>query len=213
MIPNKYLEEMRRNLRLRSRTANGIVDTSASKGKEKIVLITSGDKASELAHKNFEDAINYAWDMRDAPLSSPEDIRKIIEHLGLIINRGIVKEENLIRVLDSDKYAYVKVAKMKEHMEWFYPKLFERLMQSPGDPVEEAAFTEFQIDIRGHYFADGCGKTSMVSAAWVLFRRNHPLMEYIGGRDAFYSHTYTGTTKTEDEVYEEFLEYYRSLFK
>lgn len=218
MIPEEILKEASNNLRLRSRTANGIVDTSASKGKEDLLLVKSGEEAKDTALRNFEEAMEYAWDNKDAPLSGPEDVKKIITTIASIISKGIVKEGSLMRTLDSARYNYVPAARLEEEMDDFCRELFERLSRQPQDPVSDAAFTEFCVDIRGHFFSDGCGKTSLVSACWVLFRRNHPLPEYRGGRDAFYSIIKPLEKGSEvlgggKRPFETFLKFYRGLFE
>ena len=80
-----------------------------------------------------------------------------------------------------------------------------------------AAFTEYEINIRGHFFSDGCGKSSIASAAWVLMLRNHPLPVYKGGYRAFYAYEppfRKGSRPEEEEkaFYERFLNWYRGLF-
>ena len=203
MIPSEILDRARNNLMLRSRTANGIVDTTASRDKSGVLMVESGDEAAKTVIRNFEDAITYAWQERDLALESPDDLRRLIETLAAKVNRGIIKEGNLIRAFECNKSAYVRIAELDAYMERFYRDLFEMLKEEPGNPIKEAAFIEYGIDGEGHFFSDGCGKCAMVAASWVLFRRGHKLPDYSCGRKAYYSDI-TG--------FEEFSRFYEKLF-
>ncbi|MBQ8945696.1 MAG: hypothetical protein IJ058_02680 [Lachnospiraceae bacterium] len=203
MIPDEMLKKARKNLLLRSRTANGIVDTSINRDKAGILMIQSGDDAAKTASENFDDAIRYAWEERDAVLESPTDLRRLIESIAAKINKGTLKDGYLIRTLDTDRRSYVRCFALAGYMEDFYNTLFCKLAACPGNPVEEAAYTEYGIDIEGHFFGDGCGKSSMAAASWVLFRRGHDLPEYRGGRSAFYAAV---------AGFDEFYDFYKTLF-
>ena len=216
-IPEQVLDKARENLLLMSRTANGNVDTSSSQGKSGLLLVTEGNDAASAARRNFDAAIEFAWEQRNVQLREPGDIRRIVETLARMVNRGILKEGHLIREENSAKHTYLPVEKLEEDMDWFYRSLFDKLTVEPGEPVEEAAFTEFYLNFRGHFFSDGCGKCSMASAAWVLMRRDFPLPTYRGGYRAFYRFEPsfvkgTRPQEEEDAVFWEFLRFYRGLW-
>lgn len=211
-----YLQDANRNLLAMSRTAQGVVDTSASAEKADSMTGISGENAANLAQQNFETAIREAYENKDRGFNSPKDLRNFIEDLALTVNSGIVKEGNLIRTADSDKYPYVRVANLENYMEDFYQNLYERVKDPTSNPVETAAFAEFGIDFGGHFFADGCGKTAKVVSSFLLMRQNHKLPEYKGGRDAYYANQLeqiAGENTEVDEIgYQKFLNYYRTLF-
>ena len=158
MIPDEMLKKARKNLLLRSRTANGIVDTSINRDKAGILMIQSGDDAAKTASENFDDAIRYAWEERDAVLESPTDLRRLIESIAAKINKGTLKDGYLIRTLDTDRRSYVRCFALAGYMEDFYNTLFCKLAACPGNPVEEAAYTEYGIDIEGHFSVTAVGK-------------------------------------------------------
>lgn len=211
-----YLQDANRNLLAMSRTAQGVVDTSASAKKAESMTGVSGEAAADLAKQNFETAIREAYDNKERQFESPENLRGFIEGLAATVNSGIVKEGNLIRTSDSDKYPYVRIANLENYMNKFYQGLFERIQDPEADPVESAAFAEFGIDFGGHFFADGCGKTAKVVSSFMLMRHNHKLPEYKGGRSAYYANQLrqiAGEDEAADEAgYQKFLDYYRGLF-
>ena len=211
-----YLQDAERNLLAMSRTARGIVDTSASAKKAESMTGVSGETAADLAKQNFETAIREAYNNREREFESPDDLRKFIESLAATVNSGIVKEGNLIRNSDSEKYPYARIANLENYMDKFYQGLYKRVQNPEADPIESAAFAEFGIDFGGHFFADGCGKTAKVVSSFILMRHNHKLPEYKGGRSAYYANQLqqiAGEDEAADEAgYQKFLEYYRGLF-
>ncbi len=205
------------NLLLMSRTANGIVDVSASPEKAKVMLVESSSRAADLARNNFETAFLYIRDHLKDPLESPDAVRSLIEHLALIINRGILKQGCLFRQKDVPGVPYICVAEMENYQKDFYYGLFVRLSDPLSDSVEAAAYTEFHINVGGHFFSDGCRKTAMAASAYVLLRRDHGLPLYRGGRPAYRAAIAAwqknNLTKEEREAcYRSFLSYYRKLF-
>ena len=211
-----YLQDAERNLLAMSRTAQGVVDTSASAKKIESMTGVSGEAAADLAKQNFEIAIREAYNNKEREFESPEDLRRFINGLATTVNSGIVKEGSLIRSSDSEKYPYVRIANLENYMDKFYQGLYERVQNPEADPIESAAFAEFGIDFAGHFFADGCGKTAKVVSSFILMRHNHKLPEYRGGRSAYYANQLrqiAGENEAADEAgYQKFLEYYRGLF-
>ena len=211
-----YLRDAERNLLAMSRTAQGVVDTSASAKKAESMTGVSGEAAADLAKQNFETAIQEAYDNKERKFGSPEELRGFVEDLATTVNSGIVKEGSLIRTSDSEKYPYVRIANIEGYMNKFYQGLYERIQNPKADPIESAAFAEFGIDFAGHFFADGCGKTAKVVSSFMLMRHNHKLPEYKGGRNAYYANQLrqiAGEDETVDEAgYQRFLEYYKGLF-
>lgn len=211
-----YINEANRNLMAMSRTAQGVVDTSASKEKAQSMTGVSGEDAANLAKNNFDKAIRKAYENRDCTFNSPSEVRAFVESLAATVNDGIVKEGSLIRTSDSEKYPYARINNLENYMESFYKGLFDRITKPNYDPVETAAFAEFGIDFGGHFFADGCGKTAKVVSSFLLMRGNHHLPEYKGGRSVYYSHQLqkiAGEDAAADEAgYQKFLEYYKGLF-
>ena len=217
MTFEEYFHQMMENLQSISRTTTGVVDTSASSTKKSVMAVTSGDTAKALARRNEERAFGFAWENRYRVFSDTEDLQRFIENLAREVNREILKEEYLYRQgADSVKYPYVPVAKIEESVAWFYDFLFELLCKDPYDALETAAAAEFYINFTIHPFADGCGRTSMVTASWLLMRGNHALPVY-PPRDDYYGfrkmveYAPAGTEENLNQL-EAFRDFYGSLF-
>ena len=213
----QYMSDAERNLMAMSRTARGVVDTSASVEKAQSMTGVSGEEAADLAKQNFDSAIEAAYENRNHQFESPIELRAFVEALAKQVNAGIVRDDSLIRSSDSQKYPYVRVANLEKEMGKFYEGLYERLKDPEHDPVEAAAYAEFCIDFAGHFFADGCGKTAKVVSSYVLMRSGHKLPEYKGGREAYYANQLKQIAgedeQADEEGYQKFLGYYRTLFE
>lgn len=211
-----YLQGAQRNLMAMSRTAQGVVDTSASAGKAESMTGVSGDAAADLAQQNFDAAIRLAYENKDRDFASPAELRDFVESLATRINQGIVKDGQLIRSTDSAKYPYVRIANLENYADQYYAGLYQRTLDPQADPIEAAAYAEFGIDFAGHFFADGCGKTAKAVSTYMLMRTDHPLPEYHGGRAAYYANQLpqiAGEDPAADAAgYAKFLAYYRGLF-
>lgn len=217
MTREAYIRQAMANLRVMSRTANGELDTSASADKKAMMAVSSGEAAKDLALDNFQGALDLAWDNRYRVFSDAGDLRSFIEDLARAVNRGLLRDGVLYRCgADSAKYPYTPVAQIGAAAAWFYEHLFSLLCRDPYDAVEAAATAEYYINLTCHFFADGCGKCAMVTAAWLLMRGNHALPAY-PGREAYYGFCLRFSHAPVDSEgdradFAGFLPYYRGLF-
>lgn len=204
-----------RNLMKMSRTANGIVDVSASATKKDVMLISGGDEAARKANENFVCAVEYCYENRHRVFSDPAELRAFVESVGERINRGIVKSGSLLRSgEDSHKYNYTRLQFLEEELDWFYDKLLSLLNDLSTDPVYLAAFMEYYVNLRIHMFADGCGKSSIALAAWIFMTRDRLPVVY-DSRESFYSHPCRGICRCDCEEdrkdLSDFFAYYKTL--
>ena len=208
------------NLKKTSRTAGGVVDTSASKGKAgQMAEGLTGDKAAEHASRNFEQALKslYANAARPGAKIDPAKAMSLVDETNKTINKGIVKEGVLERTDDSDKFPYTKVADLPAARKQFADELSKRLNDPKADPVETAAWIEWRANMTDHFYADGVGKTSQALAAIPLMRAGLPLPEYHDRKEFFkYSQPKAYDPKKGGETYldehwKRFLAYYRTL--
>ena len=218
MKKENYMHQAIVNLQRMSRTANGVVSTSASVIKKDVMAVTDGEVAKHLALTNYEKALGIAWENRFRVFDDPQDLRTFIEDLARNVNKGIVKDDILYRHgAESDNENYTPAADLERSASWFFDHLFTLLCQEPYDAVTAAATAEYYINNTIHLFADGCGKSSMVTAAWLLMRGNHTLPVY-PGRDAYYGFMQqlplspTGSEK-DRENFDRFLLFYRGMFE
>ena len=180
-----YVQALK-NLQVMSRTANGFLDVSASRTKKDVMAVKSGNEASEIVLRNFEHAFQMAWENRYRIFENADDLRKFIENLAREVNRDILKDGVLYRGgEDTKKYRYLPVVRIQSSAEWFYNYLFDLLCQDPYDAVAAAAAAEYYINIKTHFFADGCGKCSMIISAWLLMRGDCELPVYESRKDYY----------------------------
>ncbi|MBU3720549.1 MAG: hypothetical protein FGM22_07285 [Burkholderiaceae bacterium] len=191
-----YLEASRRNLMQTSRTAKGVVDVSASKGKaEKIVQGLTSERAASLSQDNYEKAVRYLWTIRNKRFETPAEITELCDKVNQIVTAGVVKEGELLRTDDSEKYPYILAKDIDKAREDFSKDFMQALKQFdtqvwtdlayPTMAVRFAAWVEWRVNLVDHVYADGVGKTSKALAAYVLMRLGMPLPEYRDNKEFF----------------------------
>lgn len=201
----EYKKDFLNNLMIMSRTANGVVDVSSSSTKEDSMNIVDGNKAKEIVINNYIDTIVFCYKNKDKKFKNANDIRSFIEEIALRINKEIDVEEKLYRNgEDSNKYKYVKISQIKETMYKYCNLLFKE-----SNPIKAAALSEYYINFRGHFFSDGCGKTSMMVSAYFLMRKDIKVQSY-GSRESYFKNE--PLTLNDDETdFNRFYNYFKSL--
>lgn len=204
------------NLMTMSRTANGNLDLSASVTKADAMQITDNDKAAELSKRNFANAIDFILDNIDIEFKTAMQLREFIERVAGIVNKDMVKDNCLYRSgADSQTKTYTLIRNMEEDSNWFYEQLFNMLNMISYNPVRTAAFLEYYMNMRIHMWADGCGKTSMILAAFIMMRSRCMPVKY-HSRSEYYSYDSNKrldcNCEEDKECYTEFEKYYWSLF-
>lgn len=152
-----YLDQAQRNLMATSRTAQGVIDTSASPDKAEQMHDISGDQAANLAVQNYRDVIARAYAERNRQFGSPQEVRDFVEGMAAQVNGGILKGP-LLRQHDSDKYPYTRVKDLPAAADDFYAQLHQKLNDPAADPIDTAAWAEYMINPGHHFFGDGAGK-------------------------------------------------------
>ena len=114
-----YQQEMRRNLLLMSRTANGVVDTSASADKAKYMLIQSGENAAKTVSANVENALRLVYEHRAYNFENAEVLKTFLLRIAQTVNAGVLTPGCLMRQgADSKIFRYVKIE--------FLPMVFDK---------------------------------------------------------------------------------------
>ena len=210
-----YLDQAQKNLMATSRTAQGVIDTSASPDKADQMHDISGDQAASLAANNYRDVIARAYADRNRQFGSPQEVRDFVEGMAAQVNGGILKGP-LLRQHDSDKYPYTPVAQLPQAADEFYTQLHQRLNDPAADPIDTAAWAEYHVNPGHHFFGDGAGKTSKALSSYILMRNGLPLPTYPGGNEEYFKNV-TRTIpigqdpQADEESLNNFLRYYRSM--
>lgn len=134
---DSYVAAALGNLAKTSRTAQGVIDTSASAGKAaKITEGLSGSDAAQLANRNVERALREAYRARNDLPSDAEGIATFIDHIAETVNAGIVKHGELMRTDDSEKYPYTRIASLDLAHRDFFSRMLTR---EPHETIITAA--------------------------------------------------------------------------
>lgn len=215
---DRYLSQAMGNLKKTSRTAGGVVDTSASKGKaDQMAEGLTGADAAQHAINNFEGAVRTVHDAATGGPQTPESVGKLADDLNRQINKGIVKEGVLRRNDDSTKFPYTKVEDLPFAYKQFTKEFAKRLNDPNADPVETAAWVEWRANMADHFWADGVGKTAKALAMIPLMKAGLPLPNYPSNKEFFkfsqpapYDPT-DGPGAYLDEHWEKFRDFYKGL--
>ena len=181
-----YRRQFRDNLMIMSRTANGRLDLSASGTKSDSMAVDSAADAQKLAFENTERALRLLFDNRRRTFRSAEELEELVLETAKITNEGITREGCLFRSgEDSTKYNYARIKDIPVMWDR-YVRSFSWMLNSQCFEVEEiAAFCEYVINFLGHFFADGCGKISMLISTYVFMRFDLPCPQYTS-REEYY---------------------------
>lgn len=180
-----YVEKAMKNLVITSRTANGVIDTSASEDKaSKIIEQTNELMTQEIARENYVKAINFCYEHKDDVIDSPLVLKELVENIVRIINDGITVEDVALRSgADSTKYSYTKIKDLENRYNDFFKELYNYIDNPDMTANFLAAWVEFKVDLTDHYFADGCGKIAKALSAWVMMRYGKSVPDYsMGGK-------------------------------
>lgn len=184
-----YVEEGLAAIERLSRTmAKGTVDTSASPGKAETVENLQVGDARDRAMRNAREALELCFEARDRRFESKVELRQFVEEVVRKVNRGFVKEGVLLRQAETPQRPYALVAELPRRYERFLDELFRHLQGQPvgDDAVDLAAWIDFHVDVKDHFFADGCGRVARVLVAWTRMRERRPLPRY-PDRNAHYA--------------------------
>lgn len=223
-----YYENFIHNIRDTSRTYNGEFDTSASSDKkEKFKNDLSAEEISVLTGLNLASAFNFVYSSRYIPLIQSALLKHFINSVATIVNQGLIIDATyLFRTgINSESYNYIPTENVKDFYSSFIEQLYEKISSKDFDPIDVAAWIEWNIDFSGHIFSDGCSRIARLISSWLLMRSNHQLPDYVFAQDAFstvresYKKRFSLKRKislqkpVDDKDYERFLRYYRRLFR
>lgn len=219
---NKYMIASMENLAKTSRTAQWILDASASENKKFKFEEISPEQWWVKALENFRKISEYLYENRSKQFTSPKELQKFIETIAKDVNAGILKPEYFIRdenpSLDANgkpKYAYTEVTDLNIAFKDFCNSFLEKLNNPNTDPIELAAWVEYRVNIKDHFFADWCGKISIALSNFVLMRYGKELPD-IRSKDERFEFTGKTQRNAKDPNNEPDLEnrtnYYKTLF-
>lgn len=183
-----------------SRTLGGTSDTSCSAEKPKLEC-SEGEALASKTEENLRQAMLFLWGSKVRQFQSASDVRKFVDALAEIVSDGLLTPgQSLYRTWET-KFGQTQVAAIEAEYQRFCEWLFGALANST-DFVETAAMVEYRLDGHLHPFADGCGRTAKLLAAFVLLRGHRTPPRY-GARKEYY--------RKINESEQEWVSYYRSF--
>ena len=147
---------------------------------------------------NFDEALKKAWNIsKNFTLMSPVEVKKFILYMAKIISQEFVQESELIRKHDSLNYPYSESSKLEGLLTSFSEELFTRLStirvqknrQSSklhNTAIETAAWVEYRVNLTDHFFADGCGKVSLILSTFVLMSADKEMPLFLAQKEYFF---------------------------
>lgn len=212
----KYHDAAMENLRKTSRTAQGTVDTSASKNKAGNMAVGSGAQAAQMAQQNFSRTMHWLHDNRRWTPKNAEEMMDFMDTIVKSINKGITKEGVLHRTEDSHKWPYTSAAKIPYAKKQFAQELLDKL--DTEDPRKLAAWIHWRANFADHFYADGVGKSTEALADWVLMRHDQPLPQFRSRDEVFENAARTqvdphqGPEGYRGKEFDKWHDYFRGLF-
>jgi hypothetical protein len=189
------------NMEQTSRTSKGVSDTSSSEAKP--ALAAEGEELVARTRENYKNALRLAWDEKDKPLESPEQVHALTERVAETVSAGLLKPGQGIYRTHATKNRQTAPELVQKETREMTGELFERL-KTNEDPVKTAAWLEQRISVV-HPWTDGVGRTSKVLSAFVLARGGRGLPTY-PDRGTYYK-------KIDQLNGGEWEDYYRTLFE
>lgn len=223
-----YGLKLTKNMEDTSRSFHGKINVSASSDKKnKMNMNLSEKEVRQSVQSNIQKVFEYVYDNRYLVLHNPSVLKRFINEVARIVNAGlIVDKRHLLRNAEnSSKYTYLDTNLVERFYDAFTDELYMRLMDVGSDPIEIAAWVEWNIDFVGHIFSDGCGRVAKLISSWILMRRDFPLPSYANGLDGFLSirESYrkqfalkkkpTNHAPKDTKEFKTFLRYYEKLFQ
>jgi len=150
-----------------SRTSHGVSDTSSSPQKQDLLLV--GNSLSQHARENLLAAIRWAYRGSNDVLERPDAVLSFLLGVAARVSLGLLDPNQSLYRTWRTRVAYqTDPEDIPRAMQHFASCFVSR--RSEADPVDMAAFVEYEIDGVIHPFADGCGRTARVCSTSILAR-------------------------------------------
>lgn len=188
LTKREYFKDLTKNIGTTSRSYIGEINVSASSDKRsKMNTGLNKKEIKQLTQNNTKIAFDYIYDNKNLVIHNTSVLRDFIDEVSYIINKNlIIDKKHLLRNGEnSSKYYYVDTGSVEKFYEAFVEALYSKLIDAESDPIEIAAWIEWNIDFVGHIFSDGCGRIGKMISSWSLIRSGSNLPDYAKGLGDF----------------------------
>jgi len=166
MEKKRWFESVLQALAGLSRTLGGVSDISSAAEKPK--LSAEGEALAARTRENLQQALEFLWENRERGFASATEVREFVDEVARKVSAGLLQPgQSLYRTWET-KFRQTAPEAIEQEYQNFCEWFFEALKS--GDPVATAALVEKRLDGEIHPFADGCGRTAKILAAFVLLR-------------------------------------------
>lgn len=165
-MEKRWFESVLQALAGLSRTLGGVSDTSSSAEKSK--LSAEGEALASRTQENLQRALEFLWKNRERRFASTTEVREFVDTVARQVSAGLLQPGQLLYRTWETKFRQTAPEAIEQEYQNFCAWLCETL--ESGEPVATAALVEKRLDGEIHPFADGCGRTAKILAAWVLLR-------------------------------------------
>lgn len=154
-----------------SRTARGVLDVTSTAAKaQQVVTNLNPDSLSLRTTDQVRMAAVECWTLSETPLDRGEAVLAVIDRTNGLITSGIVLDGLRYRTSPS-RHPYADPDRAVKLLYQFTETWADfEAGHSNSTAVDLAAFAVWVIDLYGHPFTDGCGKTGSLIAAMILDR-------------------------------------------
>jgi hypothetical protein len=167
----RHLDEIQRECDNLSRTTkSGELNTQASD--RKVRHLNSGvspEEARTTGRGNIREAVRYLAAAR-RPLN--DGVADLVVSVNRELTRGVSTSPGAFRDFDSARFPYLSAKLIPDFFAEFVAFLAETLIRCDPSAAESAASVariHWDVNVYGHLFADGCGRTATLIAAWAYW--------------------------------------------
>jgi Fic/DOC family len=166
-----HLGEIERECYNLSRTAkSGELSTESSAHKVRHIRSgVSAETARTTGKGNVREAVRYLaaarWPLGDG-------VADLVVSVNRKLTSGVSTSPGAFRDFDSERFPYLSARLIPEFFDEFVTFLAETLASRDSSAAESAAVAarvHWDVNVHGHVFADGCGRTATVVAAWAYW--------------------------------------------
>lgn len=168
------------NLRVISRTANGVVTTKAFEKKKDVFnpkVLDNPDSLVKLVAQNLNRAIDYLYEFRLLPFASSMEVDSFLRELFKRVNSGIILDDFYLRNIDKGHDRVAPLQLVEERYLIFCKTLM--ILSKLKTYDDKHLVKIFYKLMRDHYFVDGCGKLGLLLLSWYCAKHGKlfPLIE------------------------------------
>ncbi len=202
-----YIEAGRINNQRLSRTFSGVIDTSVSPDKPKVL-----SQNKKLVNANYIAAVTLAFNSRNSQIIT---IENFIQDLFTLLNKGLIETDQMLRTheIPKDKDYGFPVETIPSEFQRFckwYTKTINTKLNS-SDTITACALVERTDKV--HYFSDSCGRMSRLMSIIISIKNNQPVRLH-KNRNNFYGNM--GPIPTSKQLFnsehaKEYIDKYKRL--